>query len=695
MIETMQTLGQRGEANPGTPPPADVLIVDDSLTVRMDLGESFETAGFRITLCDTLAAARQVIAQKTFSLAVLDLLLPDGDGLDLLREIKAAARPIPVLLLSTEAEISDRIRGLAIGADEYIGKPYDRNHVLDRARQLMGSARQAPQARCFSILLIDDSATFRNEFKSLLEAQGYRVQTAESGEEGLSTAFAIRPDAVIIDQVLNGPLDGRMVVRRLKQDVTLRNTPCLLLTASVEAGGELRALEAGADAYLSKEADLKVVFARLAAILRSGRPAPVLESPAFSLLGAKRILAVDDSPTFLYAVSSELRKEGYDVVQACSGREALGLLKVQTVDCILLDVQMPEMSGLEVCKAIRTHSAFRKTPLLMLTAMEGSDAAIAGINAGADDYVSKSSDFSILKARVRAQLRRKQFEDEYRIIREELLHKQLETSRAKAAQELAETRAAMTDELEKKNRELEAFGYSVSHDLRAPLRTIRGFSQAVLDDFGEELPAGARLHLSRVLAAASRMSGLIDALLELSRTGRMELEREPFDFSRLARSVCAEIAESNQERHVTYSVQDGLAASADAALLRVVLNNLLGNAWKFTGKTGNPVVEVGALPGADPMVYFVRDNGVGFDPAHAGRIFQPFERLHPATDFAGAGIGLATVRRIVERHQGRIWVESEIGKGATFLFTLEERPALKEPPALVSSGTEWMPGRSL
>jgi DNA-binding response OmpR family regulator len=647
-----------------------ILIVDDSLTVRMDLRLAFASAEFDVTLCETLAVARLALARQRPSLVVLDVLLPDGDGIDLLREIKATLAPtVPVMLLSTEAEVNERVRGLKTGADDYVGKPYDPSYVLARARELIGTPTYLRKPQGHRLLLIDDSATSREQFQSILEAAGYSVVTAENGEEGLRTAFAFRPDAVIVDRILPGGIDGDTVIRRLKQDVTLRNTPCLLLTASTESGEERRMLDAGADAYLNKDVDADVFLARMTALIRSGGPAPAVDAPS-SLLGAKRILAVDDSITYLNAVSAELRAEGYDVVQALSGNEALDLLEVQAVDGILLDVRMPGLSGNETCRIVKQRPAVRGIPLLMLTAAEGPEALIEGINAGADDYISKSGDFTVLKARLRAQLRRKQFEDEYRVIREELLRKDIEAAEARADREIAEAKAALVDELEKKNRELEAYAYAVSHDLRAPLRTIRGFSQAVLDDFAGKLPPKAVEHLGRVQAATVRMGQLIDALLELSRSTTADLRRQAVDLSQLANSVALELAESSEGRKVDWSMEGGLTGDADPALIRVVFNNLLGNAWKFTRKTANPRVELGAFERAGETVYFVRDNGVGFDSGHAKKLFQPFERLHAATEFPGAGIGLATVRRILERHRGEVWAESAVGKGATFLFTL-------------------------
>lgn len=662
-----------------------VLVVDDSLTVRMDLKQTFESAGFAVTACDGLAAAREALTRADFSLIILDVLLPDGDGLDLLREIKSCPARIPVMVLSTEAELGQRLRGLKIGADDYVGKPYDSAHLVARARDLTGNVQRAAKPAARRILLIEDSATFRQVFTSVLEGAGYEVITAADGEAGVQAAFVSRPDAIVVDGVLGKGMSGGAVIRRLKQDITLRTTPCLLLTASSEFCQELDALDSGADAYLSKETNTGVILARLSALLRPGRMDGVMESTAPSLLGSKKILAVDDSRTFLGEVTAHLREEGYDIIEAGSGKAALELLDVQAVDCILLDVRMPEMSGNEVCRIVKSRPELRNVPLLMLTAAEEPEAVIEGMNAGADDYVSKSGDFAVLKARVRAQLRRKQFEDEYRRIRDELMAKELEAAQAGAARKIAEARAAMVDKLERKNRELDAFAYSVSHDLRAPLRAISGFAQAIIDDCGQQLPAEAHQHLGRVQRAARQMSRLIDALLELSRCSRTELFREQTDVSNIARSIASELSQSDPKRNVRAVIEDGLSAVADAALLQIVLNNLLGNAFKFTAKQSQAEICFGSVLKQGRRVYFVKDNGVGFDSARAKRLFQPFERLHAVGDFPGAGIGLATVRRIIERHEGEIWAESSPGQGATFYFTLE--------PQLSGSSRDPHPGQ--
>lgn len=648
-----------------------VLIVDDSLTVRMDLGEAFESVGFANTLCATLSEARSAMSRESFDLVVLDVLLPDGDGIELLQEIRSNPTvdgPL-VMLLSSEAEVRDRTRGFKTGADEYVGKPYDQSYVVARALELLRKKEPGSgAARSTTVLVIDDSPTFREELKSVLESSGYTVITAGTGEDGLRAAVDTRPAVIVVDGVLPG-IDGSTVIRRIRADAVLRSTPCILLTASEERSGELRALDAGADAYVRKEEDTGIILARVTAVLRSSG-APSAVGTTSSLLGPKRILTVDDSLTYLHEVAAQLRQEGYDVVPARSGEEALELLLVQPVDCILLDLVMPGLSGQETCRRIKGSAAWRDIPLIMHTALDEQDAMIEGINAGADDYIAKSSDLEVLRARVRAQLRRKQFEDENRNIREQLLQKELEVAAANSARELAETRATFVEELERKNNELEAFSYSVSHDLRAPLRSIDGFSQLLLEDFAGTLDAKAQDYLRRVRDSAQRMGELIDDLLQLSRVARADLSRSRIDLSSIARAVAEELMNKEPERKITLHVQDQLLAEADSRLVRVALDNLLGNAWKFTAKVPEARIEIGAERQEGATVFFVRDNGAGFDMHYAEKLFQPFQRLHVESDFAGTGIGLATVHRIIDRHGGRIWAQGAVDQGATFYFTI-------------------------
>jgi PAS domain S-box-containing protein len=234
---------------------------------------------------------------------------------------------------------------------------------------------------------------------------------------------------------------------------------------------------------------------------------------------------------------------------------------------------------------------------------------------------------------------------------------------------------------ESANRELEAFSYSVAHDLRSPLRAIDGFSEALLDDYGPAIDAMGRSYLDRIRAAAQRMGTLIDDLLRLSRVTRTELKPEPVNLSELARATVGQLERLDPRHHVEVEIADGITATGDPKLLSIVFDNLLGNAWKFSGKAPRPHVEFGEEHRAkNGSTYFVRDNGAGFDMTHKDKLFGTFQRLHREDDFPGTGVGLATVKRIIERHGGQVWAEAAVGKGATFFFTLGE-PAVSPAAA--------------
>lgn len=237
---------------------------------------------------------------------------------------------------------------------------------------------------------------------------------------------------------------------------------------------------------------------------------------------------------------------------------------------------------------------------------------------------------------------------------------------------LEETRAREREQLQRAYEEAEAFNYSVSHDLRAPLRAIDGFSRRLLRRYEAQLDEAAVDDLRRVCAAASRMGELIDDLLNLSRISRREPQRRSVDLSQIVRSAAAECANSEPQREVELAIEPGLTAQADPALLQIAFQNLVGNAWKFTAQSPHAKISFGRAQadGNPDTVYFLRDNGAGFDMRYAEKLFKPFQRLHSSREFDGNGIGLATVSRILQRHGGRIWAQSAPGSGATFFFTL-------------------------
>jgi signal transduction histidine kinase len=251
-------------------------------------------------------------------------------------------------------------------------------------------------------------------------------------------------------------------------------------------------------------------------------------------------------------------------------------------------------------------------------------------------------------------------------------------SRRRAFADLERLVAQRTAELTATNQELSAFAYSVSHDLRAPLRAIDAFSQAVIEDYGPKLEAQGQDYLRRIRANAGRMGQLIDDLLKLSRLTRADIHFEPIDLSAVARTIAGDLQRTDAARQVTFNIEPEVTANGDPRLLRVLLENLIGNAWKYTSRHPTARIDFGRTSEAGESAYFVRDDGAGFDLAYADKLFRPFQRLHTVEEFEGAGVGLATVQRVVRRHGGRIWADAAPEKGATFFFTLGNEAEDKE-----------------
>ena len=370
--------------------------------------------------------------------------------------------------------------------------------------------------------------------------------------------------------------------------------------------------------------------------------------------------AHDDARPLLLVVEDNVEMSRYicetlggeqRVIAATDGRDGLEKALQLRPDLIVSDLMMPEISGSEMAAAIRARPELDRIPILILTARAEDELRARLLREGVQDYLVKPFSAEELRARAANLVALKR-------MREELEER---------ARRLRESSA----QLEEAFRELEAFSYSVSHDLRAPLRSISGFSRALLEDCGERLDEVGRQHLARVLAATKRLEQLIDDLLRLSRVTRASLRREHVDLTGLAHEVVADLIQrAHAERAAEFVVHGGMTVNGDAPLLRLALENLIGNAVKFTGKREQPRIEFGRETQEGESTYFVRDNGAGFDMAYADKLFSPFQRLHRSSDFPGTGIGLATVQRIVQRHGGRIWAESALDVGSTFYFTL-------------------------
>ena len=367
------------------------------------------------------------------------------------------------------------------------------------------------------------------------------------------------------------------------------------------------------------------------------------------------ILLVDDDATKRFALTAILAPLGQNVVEAASGADALRQLLKQDFAVILLDVRMPGMDGFEAAQLIRQRPRSELTPIIFVTALDRAETDMGrGYDLGAVDFVFAPVVPAILRAKVSVFVELYKAQQELRRYRTQL-------------ERLVQER---TTALTAINRELEAFSYSVSHDLRAPLLSFDSLNQSLLKDYGDSLDPRAKDYLQRMRRASERMTSVFDGLQTLFRLTSGEIHRETTDISAMAADIVAEMRAADPERKVDVGIAEGLTVFGDPRLLRILMTNLISNAWKFTSKEAAGRVEIGAeIVDADTRL-FVRDNGVGFDMIYAHKLFGAFQRLHSQSDFPGVGIGLATVRRIVNRHGGRAWAEGAVGEGATIYFVL-------------------------
>jgi signal transduction histidine kinase len=382
------------------------------------------------------------------------------------------------------------------------------------------------------------------------------------------------------------------------------------------------------------------------------------------------ILLVEDEWLVARDLTARLENLDYRV----EGPVSTGELAVEAAlrtrpDLVLMDIRLRgEMDGITAAAQISEKTG---APIVFLTAAYNAETFDRARNTAPYSYLIKPVDSDELRCAIELSLHRRQIE-----LR--LQEREREVARLNAG--LERRVAERTADLEAANRELEAFSYSVAHDLRAPLRSIEGFTTVALEDMEAERWNDARGHLNRVRSAAHRMSKLIDDLLALARVVRTDCAREQLNVSTMAAEIGNELRAANSGRTVVFVTQDGVTAAADKTLLGVVLYNLLSNAWKFTARIADARVEFGGTRRGAELLCFVRDNGIGFDPKQAERLFGVFHRLHTEQEYPGNGIGLAIVERAVRRHGGRVWGEAKPGAGATFWFTI--------PDALTADGGE-------
>jgi two-component system sensor histidine kinase/response regulator len=372
-----------------------------------------------------------------------------------------------------------------------------------------------------------------------------------------------------------------------------------------------------------------------------------------------RLLVVDDEVAQMTALCNTLEHEGYRPTGFSSPKQALAQLRPGQHDLLLTDLMMPELNGIELIRSARATD-----PELAGVVMTGHgtiDTAVAAMQVGALDYVLKPFKLNVILTVIARAL-------DIRGLRIE-----------NAALQRREREQAV--ELAAAYRDLESFSYSVSHDLRSPLRAVNGFMELFMEEFGDTLAGEARSHLEQVRAGGARMNRLIDDLLKFCQFSRMPVTRQRVDLDAIVRRLVADLQAREPERAVQVEIGELPAVSGDPSLLEQVLVNLLANAFKFTRHQLQPRISLGSFthpdpanPGAVERAYFVRDNGAGFDMRYAGKLFGVFQRLHSQDQFEGTGVGLSIVQRVLQRHGGRIWAESAPGSGATFFFVLQVEP---------------------
>jgi len=531
------------------------------------------------------------------------------------------------------------------------------------------------------VLVVDDDERNRYLLQTMLTGNGYDVVTAVNGAEALALARK-EPPAVIIADALMPVMDGYTLCRRWMEDETLRTIPFIFHTATyTDQRDEELGLALGAARFIASPAEPGAVVAELRSVLAAAAqgqlaapPAPGPDEAAFLRQYNEALIRKLESKL------AQLEQAGRALAE--SDRLRLSLLESISDAFLAVDHQWKltffnKRAEQLLRRALpNAHRLALGTPLVDVFPQ-----LVPAVPELAQETVPSGmcrSPFEVHFPPTAAWFAVHVYRsgDGLAVLFHEITERKKEAQALQRLNDQLEERVARrTAELEMANKELATFSYSVSHDLRAPLRAINGFSRMLLEEHGPSLDPDARDYVERIHANTAHMGDLIDSLLSLSRVTRSELRVEPVDLSAMAGAIVARLKKSEPQRVVDAVIAPDVVAQGDTHLLEVALDNLLSNAWKFTSREPRARIEFGVTSQDGETVYFVRDDGAGFDQIYADRLFKPFQRLHTAGEFEGTGIGLATVQRVIDRHGGRIWSESAVGEGATFFFTLEPSPA--------------------
>lgn len=419
-------------------------------------------------------------------------------------------------------------------------------------------------------------------------------------------------------------------------------------------------------------------------------------NPAFYLsIQSGYVLAVEDSAVQARQLQRLIEQYRMRCVVARNGVEALEVVYKEKPILIISDVVMPEMDGYTFCNKIKTDDGYKDIPFMLLTSLSDPLDIIKGLQAGADNFITKPYEESYLISRINYLLTNRMirshnnlemsieimFQNQKFVINSDkkqildLLLSVYEAAMLRNTQLVEAQRQLqiLNEDLKHANSELEAFAHTVSHDLRAPLNGIQGFLELLVNDYGHHFDEQAMEYVQWIRTAGGNMSNLITDLLNFSRSSRAEINPEEVDLSALAKEVLDDLRLSNFKASYQISIQPDIKVTADKSMMRILLTNLLNNALKYSQKVNEPRISFGKIKFNGRDVFYVKDNGAGFEMAKATSLFKPFVRLHSSTQFQGTGIGLSTVKRILDRHKGEIWCESEPGKGSVFYFTCGPR----------------------